>query len=492
MPGPRTTLDLDDVAHGPARRCDRNLARIDPSLGSVSARAHAIVLTLLAACFSEADGTAEADADADGSADSGTTGGPTTAQPTTSTDGGDSSSAADTTGANDSGGSSSTTTGSSESSGVGSSDDGGSTGGGGACAAMGDVACGDGVSVPGELCWGATQADNAGIDPLGRAVVADFDGDGHDDVAAIDGSDGIRVYLGSSSGLGPPTSLAGTETPWSIAVGDLDDDGDLDLAVGALDPQVTIYLGSGDGAFAPIGPPLDVGEGAEIVRIADIDGDGTAELLVAGEFDDATTGPWVTVFDGGDGDWTSGTDDFQLPGTASIRDMRPFLDPAFAAPGLVVFLTDGQLVFAPPADGFSPEFSPVTALTPGEWRITVGDLDGDDDPDVAMAGLGRVMLMNYDGATLGDSTTIGVASNHDMDVAIGDLDRDGDADLVVADDSFHRVQIYPQRGGAYGAPTPVVLAEQPRGVVLGHVTGDCQLDVVTFGDSVVELVPPDP
>ncbi len=490
----RTTGEFDDVAHGPAATRRRNHSRTCTSPWTVAHRAWAIVVSLSAGCFSEAD-----NADDEGGDEGETTASASlTGEPST----GVSSSVDGTASSDDGSGSSEGATGPSDGSGSGSSGgsdtgaDSGSTGGEGACAAMGDAHCGDQISVPGEQCWGPAQPENAGGDPLGRAAIADFDDDGHADIATIDGDDGVWVYPGSSTGLDPATVLtesAGTGM-WSIDAGDLNADGLADLAIGGFDPQVWIFYGNGAGALATTTEPIDVGLGAETVRIVDLQGDGAPELLVAGEFDDASDGAWVTVLEDQDGAWVGGAADFQIPGTASVVDMRPLVDPDLAAPGLVVILADGTLSFAPPDDTFVPDFSTVTTVTPGAYRLELGDLDDDGVPDVALAGRGTVTAVVYDtfAQTLAVGSVLGTTNLRDMGVAIGDVDRDGDADLVVSDVGFQRIQVYPQQNGKIGAPTPIVLSEAPQGVALAHVVGDCLFDIVALGTSTVVLVPADP
>jgi hypothetical protein len=93
-------------------------------------------------------------------------------------------------------------------------------------------------------------------------VVADVDGDGRDDIAAIDSGNlngtvnAVQLWLQSSvASFGAPAQLAIGAGGNGLAVGDLDVDGNLDLvATCAGDPGcVHIFEGDGTGAFAEAG-----------------------------------------------------------------------------------------------------------------------------------------------------------------------------------------------------------------------------------------------
>jgi hypothetical protein len=85
--------------------------------------------------------------------------------------------------------------------------------------------------------------------------------------------------------------------------------------------------------------------------------------------------------------------------------------------------------------------------------VAIGDLDGDGDPDLAVANGAShnvsVMLNNGDGA-FAPHVTFGVG-RYPYSIAIGDLDRDGDPDLAVANQRTDDVSVLindcePKRG----------------------------------------------
>src|SRR5439155_1243222 len=114
-------------------------------------------------------------------------------------------------------------------------------------------------------------------------AVADFNGDGKLDLAAIDaGSNTVSVLLGNGDDTFQPalTFTVGTD-PRSVAVGDFDGDGKLDLVVADYGSNdVSVLLGAGNGTFQAA---LAFGAGSRPASMAvgDFNGDGKPDLAVS-------------------------------------------------------------------------------------------------------------------------------------------------------------------------------------------------------------------
>jgi hypothetical protein len=121
----------------------------------------------------------------------------------------------------------------------------------------------------------------------GSAVVADFNGDGHLDVAVVNSLDNTTsVFLGKGDGTfqAAKNSAVGSY-PVYATVGDFNHDGKPDLAVADVNNgvngfQVAILLGNGDGTFqVPKPVPLSLSPGT--IAVADWNRDGKEDLAVS-------------------------------------------------------------------------------------------------------------------------------------------------------------------------------------------------------------------
>lgn len=115
----------------------------------------------------------------------------------------------------------------------------------------------------------------------------DFDGDGKQDLFAINANtNNLSVLLnagGTGTGLfGAPRIVAsGGVSPVMVITTDLDGDGKADLATAnATSNDVSVLLGNGNATFAAI-PPLAVGTSPRSVVAADVNVDGNLDLVSA-------------------------------------------------------------------------------------------------------------------------------------------------------------------------------------------------------------------
>ena len=296
----------------------------------------------------------------------------------------------------------------------------------------------------------------AGDEPAGLAL-GDVDGDGAIDLV-------VANYYGNSVGilhnngrgyLTLMATLPNVGYPLSLALGDVDGDGDLDVVTANyfLNSTVSVYLNDGAGTFTLSAgtQALPVGPGPRSLALGDLDGDGDLDIAVA---NDGLTGNNVLT----------------LNRTVSIC------------------LNDGVGRFTIPA-GFG---TVQTQNTPK--AIALGDVDGDGDLDFVTANYGNNVNIYNIGTTasvrLNDGTGrfTAAATNPDVavdrlptSVALGDVDADGDLDLVVGS-AGGTVNVCLNNG--LGNFTPPVLSAAPRAgrlvshVALGDVDGDGDLDLL--------------
>jgi len=230
----------------------------------------------------------------------------------------------------------------------------------------------------------------AGDGVFGLAV-GDVNGDlASDIVTGHQLGDNIGVRLGDGSGgLGPMTTLPGNDFVFGVELADMDSDGNLDIvATSGIGPGlVSVYRGNGDGTFAPKAD-ADLGASPRRLAVADIDGDGRADV-VAPNVDDGT----ISV--------ALGTGDGQLGAATTV------------------------------VSGFSP------------FAVDVTDLNKDGRPDLLAVRLSTSNALEYH-LGLGDGTfttrqIVGTTSNGPRDIEAADLDGDGLPDLVTANRQSNNV-----------------------------------------------------
>ncbi len=308
----------------------------------------------------------------------------------------------------------------------------------------------------------------------GPVHVADLDADG--DLDLLHATTGYlntlawRENRNGSGDFGPRESITGPgKGAVHLVATDVDGDRDLDLiAVDDWRSELGLYLNSGDGQFAP---RVVIGKGHFVNAMAtDIDGDADVDILASATYAGETV--WFQNLDG------KGT--FSEPMTvAKNLSAQTFDEGDFDRDGDVDFVLarNDEIVWYQNMNGrgdFLPaqRLSVETGLRQGVVVRAV-DLDGDGDRDVVFGNDRIGWYENLDGrGTFGSERVVSTDGAHSL--VTTDIDGDGDWDLVSANPDEGVVGWYANDGrGQFSARR--VIAEQQE-LVTALFAGDMDRD----------------
>lgn len=116
------------------------------------------------------------------------------------------------------------------------------------------------------------------------STAGDVNGDGAPDlVVSHDDSHALSILVNDGSGrFGTPRRVEAGGRSWKVRVADFDGDGRNDLALGVHPSGVAVLLGDGRGGFAPLaGSPVRVGRGPWGIAVGDLNRDGKPDAVTA-------------------------------------------------------------------------------------------------------------------------------------------------------------------------------------------------------------------
>lgn len=301
------------------------------------------------------------------------------------------------------------------------------------------------------------------VDWTGAVALGDIDFDGDLDIFFGNGN-GQASRLYANDGTGHFTDVSAAQLPpivrtfYCAKMVDIDHDADLDIIA-----REKVLLNDGLGNFtdvsatnAPVGNVNAWG-----MAVGDVNGDGHVDVMFG---INSATVPAVLWLNDGTGVFTNASanlpgavyvgGDFQFGDVDLDGDLDVFLQ-SYARPSKL-WLNDGLGVFT------DATATNLPALTDYTFNSALGDLDSDGDLDIVLinganvAGQTRILRNNGAGVFTVDATAVPVVNMASSCGAVADLDLDGDLDIVFGNWNAQNVVWLNQHRHCYAAAAPTL------------------------------------
>src|SRR6476469_6564751 len=283
----------------------------------------------------------------------------------------------------------------------------------------------------------------------------------------------LKTYSGVL-GFAPKVDFTTGSGPNLVSIGDINGDGKPDLATANFNSASLLLNTTATGATTPtFAPQVDLITGVAVrgISIGDFNGDGKPDLALANINENSVSILLNTIPTGAtsptfvpQGSFATGLN----PGAISIGDIngdgKPDLAVANSSENSVSILLNTTPTGAAPLTFASPVPFPTSSFP---FSVSIGDINGDGKPDLATA--------NRDNSTasiLLNTTPTGASTptfatkldfttgNSPQSVSIGDINGDGKPDLAVANAGSNTASIL-LNTTATGAATPTFATQVP-------------------------------
>jgi len=338
--------------------------------------------------------------------------------------------------------------------------------------------------------------------------VADMNGDKIPDIIVANGGDSsVTILLGKGKGLFTEAArspfYAGC-TPNDIAIADINKDGKPDLIfANHTKKHLTVLVGDGKGGFGPLrGSPFAVAVNPHThgVAVADFNNDGNPDLVTDSWGNDRieilfgnskhgfnTPGKFISV----------GKHPYQRLRVADLnRDGNiDIVTTNLDGGNCTILLGNGK------GDFMQPSGSPFPAGD-SPFGVAIGDINGDDKPDLAIANSPTITSENRgrDGLTIligdGDGKFTSMRGSpfatgkSPSRVAIGDINGDGVNDVVTTNYNSNSINVFLMGKGKVLSSHTLRTGQKPGGIAVADIDGDAKNDILVTNslDNTLEII----
>ncbi len=315
---------------------------------------------------------------------------------------------------------------------------------------------------------------------LGSVLIADLNGDGAPDIATANRlDDNVSIRPGNGDGsFGDKEDFAAGDGPGSMVVSDFNGDGAPDIAsANYYSDNISILLGNGGSALSSR-TDYEMGNGPMNVAIGDLNGDDIPDLVTANDDSDDVS---VRL---GNGDGTFGVNvDWEMEGesiyeeepySVAIGDLNGDDVPDIATANYESWTV--SIRFGNGDGTFSAETVNDMGFNP--YSIMIVDLNDDDNNDIVTAGAAVTISLGNGDGTFADQIYYMMGTGP-FCLAIGDLDGDETPDIATANlDGDASVRIG-NGDGTFGEQTDYAMGSEPYSIAVADLNGDDALDIVT-------------
>lgn len=341
--------------------------------------------------------------------------------------------------------------------------------------------------------------------------ISDIDNDGKPDIVAGSVAGAVSIYKNNSSGsnlsFATQVNFSAGDYHYNIAIGDLDGDGKQDIVVPNFGfNTISILKNTSSAGTISFSPSLNYVAGVETygIAISDLDSDGKPDIVSTNQAN-ATVSVFRNTSMAGSISFAPKIDFITniTPRGMAINDInndrKPDLVIASQYGHCISILentsTPGNISFAAKVDLFT---------TNGSYpeSVSIGDLDGDDQPDIAVANnnaptgtisVFRNTTLNGNISFAGYIDLLTGNNSNPYIVGMGDIDGDGKPDIMINNQNLNVASIFRNTSYigtiSFDSKVDYTTAAGSRGLAIGDLDVDGKTDfaIPTNGLNIISI-----